>query len=103
MTLYNCFHHDEVSIKLLMLKYNCLPYLFEIIEESHVNNINNLNKALETLKLILIFAFNSSDELWFILENQIKRSSLPSILEKLTLSNNQDISLLSTNIIDILN
>jgi hypothetical protein len=103
MTLYNCFNFEEDSIKLAFLKVNCLTFLFEIIEESHINNINILHKALETLKMILVFAINGSDNLFIILEDRIKRSNLPTILDKISFSNNQDISMISQNIKDILN
>jgi len=103
MTLNNCFHLDKGFIINGMLKVNWVPFLFEIIEDSHVNNINILYKALETLKLILVFSAKSNENLFYILTNKIKRSILPTIFEKLSFSNNNDISIMAIFIKDYIN
>jgi len=92
MTIFNCFSLNHNSIKLQLIKFNILPFIFEIIEDSHINNINLLYKSLETLNLILKFASFGDENFKTIILDRIKMSNLSCILNKLAFSNNKNIS-----------
>ncbi len=95
MIIYNSFISDFNSVKIGILKCNCLDFIFDLLEDSHVNNNNLLFKCLETLRLILVYAQNENENLSILLIDLMKRKNIESLLDKLILSKNKDIEKLA--------
>lgn len=99
IVIMNCFSNAYSDIKFAFLKHDILPFIFEVLQDISILDLNIIEYLYSTLAKILDFSEKENFAMYTILLDTLKRDNLDSLIERQVNNKNQRISSLANLII----